>query len=159
MRIQDITVRFWSLIAAWGIAWLGFTVSIAVEDSLSYILHGRSVWLLCATVSVWALLIWGLLINSWRKQRRALANRWWRLVCIHFLLLPALLALYWGLHVIQVSTYDLAVVNGQFVQLHFQTGYIKDRIFWLVPIDFLMLLVWGILAIGNSLFHRNAASA
>lgn len=110
---------------------------------------------MCLICSIVIALCLGLLVHSWRMQRRYARNKWRLVFSAHVLLFPTLCTIVLGLRKIQVSTYDIALEREQFQYLHWYTGYVKDILIWAVPLDIVLIFLWTMVAVCKSESSRS----
>jgi hypothetical protein len=145
--VQRFLRRYWSLLVAYLIAVLEVYASGIEFEPVAYQSPARVVWIMCLICAAVGALCLGLLVHSWKMQRRFAINKWRHVFWAHVLLFPALCSVVFGLRTIQVSTYDIALEREQFQYLHWSTGSVKDFLIWFVPLDFVLIFLWAIVAV------------
>ena len=144
---MSILKRYWSLAAAILISVVAVYASGIEFEPVGYQSPARAVWIMCLICATGVALCLGLLVHSWKMQRRFAINKWRLVFWAHVLLFSALCSIVFGLRMIQVSTYDIALEREQFQYLHFYTGDVKDFLIWLVPLDVVLIVIWAIIAV------------
>jgi len=90
-----------------------------------------------------------LLAHAWKIQRAHTKGKWQLVFWAHVLLLPLLAVVVFGLHNIQNATYDFSVEHDRFQMLNFRARQAKDVLIWLLPLDVVLIVIWGIVALIN----------
>jgi hypothetical protein len=144
--VRRLLKRYWSLLVASLIVVLEVYARGIPFEPVESQNSARVVWIMCLIYTTVTALCLGLIVHSWRMQRRLARNKWWLVFWTHVLLFPALTAIVLGLGEIQRSTYDLSLEREQFQYLHWYTGDIKDFLIWFVPLDALLIVLWAIIA-------------
>jgi len=135
--------RYWTLLAAFLIPSFVLCAERVGDDLFA----ARDVWIMCSIYAAVVALCLGLIIHSWQMQRRSARNGWRLVSWAHVLLFPVLSTIVLGLRKIQVSTYDLAIEREQFQKLHWISGDVKDHLIWAVPLDMVLIVLWGTVAV------------
>ena len=144
---RQIFNRYWSLFFACLIPVIMLSSDAFADDPIYFKNPSRVVWIMCLIIIIITALCLGLLVHSWKMQRRFARNKWRLVLWMHVLLLPALCTIVLGLRKIQVSTYDIALEREQFQHLHWYTGDVKDILIWAVPINIVLIFLWTMVAI------------
>lgn len=152
---KQFVIRFWSLIAAASISFLVFRTGFFADSIVGEAPNAAAwVWCLCALALGGACTNIVLLEHSWKIQRIHAKGKWQQVFWFHLLLLPLLAVVVFGLHNIQVATYDFSIEHDRFQMLNFRAGQVKDVLIWLLPLDVLLILIWGIVALINRFSSR-----
>ncbi|MDR3755145.1 MAG: hypothetical protein P4K93_05995 [Terracidiphilus sp.] len=149
---KQFLIRFWSLIAAVLVSYLTFRAD-PFADSISGETPNAVVWVwsLCALALGGTCMNIILLEHSWKIQRTHAKGKWQRVFWAHLLILPLLVVVVRGLHNIQIATYDFSIEHDRFQMLNFRAGQVKDVLIWLLPLDVFLIVIWGIVALINSI--------
>jgi hypothetical protein len=145
--MQRLLKRYWSLIFAMMLVVLGGYFRRIPFDPLEFEDSARAIWILCLIEITVLALYMGLIVHSWRTQRRFAVNKWRLVFWTHLLLFPALCAVVLGLGEIQRSTYEIAMEQEQFQSLHRYAGDVKGLLIWAVLLDAVLMVVWAIVAV------------
>ena len=146
-RMMFFAKRYWSLLAAFLVLVIMMFADSFTGDLSDLKNPAVGVWLLCSSYAALAALCLGLAVHSWQMQRRHTRNIWRLAFWTHVLVLPVLCATVLGLDVIQVDTYDLAIIERQFQGLHWHSGDLKDHLISFVPLNLILILVWAAISV------------
>ena len=149
---KQFLIRFWSLIAAVLISYVTIRAG-PFADSISGETPNAVVWVwsLCALALGGTCMNIILLEHSWKIQRTHAKRKWQRVFWAHLLILPLLVVVVRGLHNIQIATYDFSIEHDRFQMLNFRVGQVKDVLIWLLPLDVFLIVIWGTVALINSI--------
>jgi hypothetical protein len=148
---KQFLIRFWSLIAAVLISFVAFRAGFFADSIVGETPDAAAwVWCLCAVALGGTCANAVLLAHAWKTQRIHARGKWQRVFWAHLLLLPLLAVVVFGLHNIQVATYDFSVEHDRFQMLNYRAGQAKDVLIWFLPLDVLLIVIWGIVALINN---------